>query len=131
MAVDDCGPQINPLIVAGQVQGGVVQGIGQALWEGTVYDDSGQLLTGTLLDYAMPRADHFPNLELGHTETPSPHHPIGVKGVGETGTIASTVTVYNAVMDALRPLGIDQLEMPLSPARVWAAIQEARPGESA
>ncbi len=131
VAVDDCGPQINPLIVAGQVQGGVVQGIGQALWEGTVYDDSGQLLTGTLLDYAMPRADHFPNLELGHTETPSPHHPIGVKGVGETGTIASTVTVYNAVMDALRPLGIDQLEMPLSPARVWAAIQEARPGESA
>lgn len=126
LAVDDCGPQINPLIVQGQVQGGVVQGIGQALWEGTVYDSNGQLLTGSLLDYAMPRADHFPNFELAHTETPSPHHPIGVKGVGETGTIASTVTVYNAVLDALRPLGIEHLEMPLSPARVWAAIQEAR-----
>ena len=126
LAIDDCGPQINPVIVQGQIHGGVVQGVGQALWEGAAYDDQGQLLTGSLMDYAIPRADGFPELEVDSTVTPSPHHPIGVKGVGETGTIASTITVYNAVMDALRPLGIDQIEMPLRPSRVWQAIQEAQ-----
>ncbi len=125
IAVDDCGPQINPVIVAGQVHGGVVQGIGQALWEEAVYDDSGQLVTGTMLDYAMPRADRLPEIEVLSTVTPSPHHPIGVKGIGEAGTIASTVTVYNAVLDALQPLGVDSVAMPLTPERVWRAIQES------
>jgi aerobic carbon-monoxide dehydrogenase large subunit len=126
IAVDDCGPHINPVIVAGQVHGGVVQGIGQALCEGAVYDDAGQLLTGTMMDYCMPRADMFPNFELDHTVTPSPHQPIGVKGIGEAGTIASTPTVYNAVIDALKPLGVEQMDMPLTPARVWQAIQDAQ-----
>ncbi len=126
VAVDDCGPQINPVIVAGQIHGGIVQGVGQALWEGAVYDENGQLLTGTMMDYAMPRADMFPQFELGFTVTPSPHHPIGVKGIGETGTIASTPTVYHAVLDALRPLNVEQLDMPLTAPRVWKAMQDAR-----
>jgi aerobic carbon-monoxide dehydrogenase large subunit len=125
VAVDDCGPQINPVIVEGQIHGGIVQGIGQALCEGVVYDDNGQLLTGSMMDYALPRADMFPKFELDHTVTPSPHHPIGVKGIGETGTIASTITVYNAVIDALTPLGVHQVNMPLTAPRVWQAIQEA------
>ncbi len=124
VAVDDCGPQINPMIVEGQVHGGVVQGAGQALWEGAVYDDNGQLLTGTMLDYALPRAHLVPDIETLATETPSPHNPLGVKGIGETGTIASTVTIYNAVIDALRPLGVTKLEMPLTPERVWRAIHQ-------
>ena len=126
VALDDCGPQINPVIVEGQVHGGVVQGIGQALWEEAVYDDAGQLVSGTMLDYALPRADQLPEIEVLSTVTPSPHHPLGVKGIGEAGTIASTVTVYNAVMDALRPLGVTTLDMPLTPERVWRAIQEAK-----
>ena len=126
VALDDCGPQINPVIVEGQVHGGVVQGIGQALWEEAVYDDDGQLVSGTMLDYALPRADGLPEIEVLSTVTPSPHHPLGVKGIGEAGTIASTVTVYNAVMDALRPLGVTTLDMPLTPERVWRAIQEAK-----
>ncbi len=125
IAVDDCGPQINPVIVNGQIHGGIVQGVGQALCEGVVYDENGQLLTGTMMDYVMPRADMFPKFEIDSTVTPSPHHPIGVKGIGETGTIASTPTVYNAVMDALKPLGIEQIDMPLTAPRVWAAIQHA------
>jgi carbon-monoxide dehydrogenase large subunit len=126
IAVDDCGPQINPVIVNGQIHGGIVQGIGQALCEGAVYNEDGQLLTGAMTDYAVPRADMFPTFEIDHTVTPSPHHPLGVKGVGETGTIASTPTVYNAVIDALRPLGVEQIEMPLTAPRVWAAIQSAK-----
>ena len=122
VAVDDCGPQINPVIVEGQVHGGVVQGIGQALWEEAVYDDNGQLLTGSLADYAIPRADVLPQIEVLSTVTPSPHHPLGVKGIGEAGTIASTATVYNAVIDALRPFRVDSLQMPLTPERVWRAI---------
>ena len=126
VALDDCGPQINPVIVEGQVHGGVVQGIGQALWEEAVYDDQGQLVSGSMLDYALPRADQLPEIEVLSTVTPSPHHPLGVKGIGEAGTIASTVTVYNAVLDALRPLGVKTLEMPFTPERVWRAIQEAK-----
>ena len=122
VAVDDCGPQINPMIVEGQVHGGVVQGAGQALWEGAVYDDNGQLLTGSLMDYAVPRAHQVPDIETISTVTPSPHNPLGVKGIGETGTIASTITIYNAVIDALRPLGVTKLDMPLTPERVWRAI---------
>jgi aerobic carbon-monoxide dehydrogenase large subunit len=122
VAVDDCGPQINPVIVEGQVHGGVVQGIGQALWEEAVYDENAQLLTGSLADYAIPRADGLPEIEVLSTVTPSPHHPLGVKGIGEAGTIASTCAVYNAVIDALRPFDVDNIRMPLTPERVWRAI---------
>ena len=125
-ALDDCGPQINPTIVEGQVHGGVVQGIGQALWEGAAYDDSGQLVTGSMLDYALPRADRLPPIDVISTVTRSPHHPLGVKGIGEAGTIASTAAVYNAVMDALKPLGVKRVDMPFTPERVWRAIQDAK-----
>ncbi len=124
LAADDCGPQINPMIVDGQVHGGVVHGAGQALWEGVVYDDNGQLLTGSLTDYALPRAHMFPDIETLSTVTPSPHNPLGVKGIGETGAIASTVTIYNAVIDALRPLGVTGIDMPLTPEKVWQAIRQ-------
>ena len=126
VAVDDCGRVINPMIVEGQIHGGIVQGIGQALWEGAVYDENAQLLTGSLMDYAIPKADYFPLFELAMTETPTNVNPLGVKGIGETGTIASTPAVYNAVMDALAPFGIGKLDMPLTPERVWRAIQSAR-----
>ncbi len=126
VAVDDCGRVINPMIVEGQIHGGVIQGVGQALWEGAAYDESGQLLTGSMMDYAIPKADYFPNLELAMTETPTNVNPLGVKGIGETGTIASTPAVYNAVMDALAPFGVAKLDMPLTPERVWRAIRDAR-----
>jgi carbon-monoxide dehydrogenase large subunit len=126
VAVDDCGPQINPVIVEGQVHGGVVQGIGQALWEEAVYDETGQLLTGSLTDYAIPRADLLPDVEVLSTVTPSPHHPLGVKGIGEAGTIASTCTIYNAVIDALEPFKVKAIQMPLTPERVWRAINDRR-----
>ncbi|MEZ5292458.1 MAG: molybdopterin cofactor-binding domain-containing protein [Vicinamibacterales bacterium] len=128
VCADDCGPQINPMIVEGQVHGGVVQGIGQALWEEAVYTDTGQLVTGSLMDYAIPRADVLVDIEVLHTVTPSPHHPLGVKGIGEAGTIASTCAVYNAVIDALRPMGIQDVRMPLTPERVWQAVQSAQKG---
>jgi carbon-monoxide dehydrogenase large subunit len=122
VAVDDCGRVINPLIVDGQVHGGLVQGIAQALWEGAAYSPEGQLLTGSMADYALPRAHMFPTFVTDRTETPSPHNPLGVKGVGETGTIASTPAIVNAVIDALRPLGVTHLDMPLTPERIWTAI---------
>ncbi len=128
VAVDDCGVQINPMIVEGQVHGGVVQGTGPVLWEGAVYDEDGQLLTGSLLDYAMPRADNFPDIEVLSNTTASPHHPLGVKGIGEAGTIASTAAVYNAAMDVLRPLGVNSVDMPLTPEKVWSAINQAQNG---
>ncbi len=128
VAVDDCGVQINPMIVEGQVHGGVVQGTGPVLWEGAVYDDDGQLLTGSMLDYAMPRADNFPDIEVLSNTTASPHHPLGVKGIGEAGTIASTAAVYNAAMDVLRPLGVNSVDMPLTPEKVWSAINQAQNG---
>jgi carbon-monoxide dehydrogenase large subunit len=130
VAVDDVGKKINPMIVDGQLHGGIAQGVGQALWEGAVYSDDGQLLTGSMLDYAVPRASWFPNLELDETVTPSPVNPIGVKGVGEAGTIASTAATANAVIDALSQLGIRHLDMPYSPQNVWRAIQNAKGGES-
>lgn len=126
IAVDDCGRAINPLIVDGQVHGGITQGLAQALFEAAVYDDQGQLLTGTMMDYAVPKASQVPVYATARTETPSPHHPLGVKGVGETGTIASTPAVVNAVLDALRPFGIRHLDMPLTASRIWEAIQQAR-----
>jgi aerobic carbon-monoxide dehydrogenase large subunit len=127
VAVDDCGHQINPMIVEGQVHGGVVQGIGQALWEQAVYAENGQLLTGSLADYAIPRADVLPDIEVLSTVTPSPHHPLGVKGIGEAGTIVSTCTVYNAVIDALEPFNVQSIQMPLTPERVFGAMS-ARKG---
>jgi carbon-monoxide dehydrogenase large subunit len=124
LAVDDVGNIINPMIVEGQVHGGLAQGIGQALWEGTVYDDAGQLLTASLLDYALPKAHNLPSFELDRTTTPCPHNPLGVKGVGEAGAIASPAAVVNAVVDALRPYGVRHLDMPLTPERVWRAIHQ-------
>jgi carbon-monoxide dehydrogenase large subunit len=126
VAVDDVGKVINPLIVDGQVQGGITQGVAQALWEGAAYDEQGQLLTSSMMDYAVPRADFLPKLEVERTETPTDLNPLGVKGAGETGTIASTPAVVNAVVDALAPLGIRHLDMPLTPERVWRAMQAAR-----
>ena len=121
-AVDDVGKVINPMLVEGQIQGGIVQGVGQALLEYGVYDENGQLLSGSFMDYAMPRADAFPMFNTSRTETPSPSNPLGVKGAGEMGTVASTVTVANAVMDALAPLGIRHLEMPLTAEKIYNAI---------
>lgn len=125
IAVDDVGNVINPMIVDGQVHGGIVQGVAQALWESAVYDDNGQLLTGSLMDYAIPRADLFPTIETDRTVTPSPVNPMGVKGAGEMGTIGSTPAIVNAVIDALSPLGIRHIDMPLTPQRVWSAIQHS------
>ncbi|HEX6288481.1 MAG TPA: xanthine dehydrogenase family protein molybdopterin-binding subunit [Herpetosiphonaceae bacterium] len=122
VAVDDVGRVINPLIVNGQIHGGIAQGLAQALYEGAVYAENGQLLTGSLMDYAIPRADMVPHYELSRTETPSPVNPMGVKGAGEAGTIASAATVSNAVIDALSHLGIRHLDMPYSAEKVWRAI---------
>ncbi len=126
-AVDDFGTIINPMIVEGQVHGGLAQGIGQALLENCVYDrQTGQLLTGSYMDYAMPRADDLPSFKLGTTCTPCSHNPLGTKGCGEAGAIGSPPAVINAVLDALRPLGVKDLDMPASPLRVWEAIQRAK-----
>ena len=125
VAVDDVGNVINPMIVDGQVHGGIVQGVAQALWEEAVYDDDGNLLTGSLLNYLVPSAAELPSFEVDRTVTPSPTNPLGVKGVGETGTIASTPAVVNAVLDALEPFGVTDIDMPTSPERVWRAIEEA------
>ena len=122
VCVDDVGNVINPMIVEGQVHGGLAQGIGQALWENAVYDDHGQLVTGTLLDYALPRAHNLPTFETDRTVTPCPHNPLGVKGVGEAGSIASPAAVTNAVVDALSPYGVTHLDMPLTPEKIWRAI---------
>ncbi|TMG48212.1 MAG: xanthine dehydrogenase family protein molybdopterin-binding subunit [Chloroflexi bacterium] len=126
VAVDDCGPVINPMIVDGQLHGAIAQGVAQALYEGVVYDRDGQLLTGNLTTYLLPTAADLPEFETDRTETPTPHNPMGVKGIGEGGTTGSTPAVVNAVMDALRPLGIHQLDMPLTPFRIWGAVQTAR-----
>jgi carbon-monoxide dehydrogenase large subunit len=125
--VDDVGRVINPLIVAGQVHGGIAQAVGQALMEQIVYDDDGQLLTGSFMDYALPRADDLPEIAT-HTDESSPCriNPLGAKGVGELGTVGATPTVVNAVLDALRPLGVTDIAMPATPERVWRAIREAR-----
>ncbi len=126
VAVDDCGPAINPMLIDGQVHGGIAHGIGQALYEQVVYDEDGQLVTGTFVDYALPTAAEIPTFETDRTETPSPVNSLGVKGVGEAGTIAATPAVLGAVTDALKPLGIDFMNMPLTPMRVWQAVEEAR-----
>ncbi|MEW6160878.1 MAG: molybdopterin cofactor-binding domain-containing protein, partial [Verrucomicrobiota bacterium] len=123
VAVDDCGPQINPLLVEGQVQGGIAHSLGQTLFERAVYDENGQLLTGEFMDYAIARAKDVPQYILGHTVTPSPSNPLGIKGVGEAGTIGATPAIANAVMDALSPLGVRHLDLPLTPEKIWRAIR--------
>jgi carbon-monoxide dehydrogenase large subunit len=127
VAVDDCGNVINPLLVDGQVQGGIAQGLSQALYEEMVYNEDGQPITGSLMDYAVPKAMHIPEFILDRTVTPTPVNPMGVKGVGEAGTIASTPCMVNAVCDALAPLGVNNIDMPLKPERVWRAITAATP----
>ena len=126
VAVDDCGKVINPLLVDGQLQGGIVQGLGQALYEEVVYDENGQLLTGSLMDYALPRAADLPRLTLARTETPTPVNPLGVKGIGEAGTIGSTPAVVSAVVDALAPFGVTHIDMPLTPQKIWRLCQEKK-----
>jgi carbon-monoxide dehydrogenase large subunit len=124
VAVDDAGRVVNPLIVEGQIHGGVAQGIAQALYEEAVYDEDGNLLTGTFVDYTPPSAADLPDIVVDRTETPARDHPLGVKGVGETGTIAATPAVVNAIVDALRPYGVHDVPMPCTPERVWRAIRE-------
>jgi aerobic carbon-monoxide dehydrogenase large subunit len=131
VAVDDCGRQVSPLLVDGQVHGGLTQGIAQALWEEVVYDADGQLITGSLMDYAIPKAEYLPMFENDRTETPSPLNPLGAKGIGELATIGSTPAIVNAVVDALAPFGIRHLDMPLKPQRIWGAIGQARPADAA
>jgi len=123
IAVDDVGNIMNPMIVDGQIHGGVAQGVGQALLEEVVYDEGGQMITGSYMDYAMPRADDLPMIETDNTVTPCPHNPLGVKGAGEAGTIGSTPAVVNAVVDALAHLGVSDIQMPLKPQTVWKAMQ--------
>jgi carbon-monoxide dehydrogenase large subunit len=125
VAVDDVGNVINPMIVDGQLHGGLAQGIGQALWENAVYDETGQLVSASRMDYALPRAHNLVAFELDRTVTPCPHNPLGVKGVGEAGAIASPAAVVNAVMDALAPWSIRHVDMPLTAEKVWRAIREA------
>ncbi len=126
VAVDDCGRVISPLLVEGQVHGGLAQGIGQALWEEVVYDESGQLLTGSLQDYAIPFARRLPAYETDRTETTTPLNPLGAKGIGEMATISSTPCIVNAVMDALAPFGIRHIDMPLRPEKIWHAIEQSK-----
>ncbi len=126
VAVDDCGNVINPMIVEGQLHGGIAQGIAQALFEEVVYDEDGNLKTGTMLDYTIPTANEIPSMSLDSTVTPSPTNELGVKGIGEAGTIAASAAVINAVVDALSPLGIKHVDMPASPDRLWRQMQEGR-----
>jgi aerobic carbon-monoxide dehydrogenase large subunit len=126
VAVDDCGPAINPKLIDGQIHGGIVHALGQALFERIHYDEGGQLVTGTFVDYALPSAADVPSFETDRTETPSPVNSLGVKGVGEAGTIAASPAVLNSVVDALRPLGVTFLDMPLSPQNIWSQIQLAQ-----
>jgi len=124
LAVDDCGPAINPNLIEGQIHGGIVHGVGQALFEQVAYDENGQLETGSFVSYALPSAAEVPSFETDRTETPSPVNSLGVKGVGEAGTIAARAAVTHAGIDALRPVGVEFINLPLTPIRVWETIQE-------
>jgi carbon-monoxide dehydrogenase large subunit len=126
VVVDDVGRVVNPLICEGQVQGGLAQGIGQALLEQVAYDrESGQLVSSTFGEYCMPRADDLPDFRMDFHEVPCRTNPLGVKGVGEAGSVGAPPTVINAILDALRPLGVDHLDMPATPARVWESVRRA------
>ncbi len=130
--MDDFGIVINPMIVEGQVHGGIAQGLGQAMMEACAYDpESGQLVTGSYMDYAMPRADDVPSYKLDTRETPCTHNPLGVKGCGEAGAIGAPAALMNAITDALQPFGINDLPMPASPQTVWKAIQNAKQKKAA
>jgi carbon-monoxide dehydrogenase large subunit len=124
VAVDDCGNVLNPLLVEGQVHGGIAQSVGQAMLEEAVYDEHGQLITGELMDYAIPRADSMPWMETHRTVTPSPVNPLGVKGVGEAGTIGATPAIVNAVVDALAPFGVRHVDMPVKRERIWKLMRK-------
>jgi aerobic carbon-monoxide dehydrogenase large subunit len=125
--VDDCGRAVNPMILHGQTHGGIAQGVGQALWESCAYDPAtGQLLSATLMDYAVPRADALPRFTTAISEVPSTSHPLGLRGGGEGGTTPALGAVVNAICDALAELGIEHIELPATPARVWQAIRDAR-----
>jgi carbon-monoxide dehydrogenase large subunit len=124
IAVDDCGTPINPLLIAGQVHGGIAQGIGQALYEEAIYDESGQLVTGSLMDYALPTAAMVPGFEMDHTVTTTPNNPMGAKGVGEAGTIGAAAAVVNATVDALSHLGVRHIDMPLKAEKIWRIMQD-------
>jgi carbon-monoxide dehydrogenase large subunit len=126
VAIDDCGNIINPMIVQGQVHGGLTQGIAPAMYEELIYDEDGNILNGTLMDYLVPTAVESPKWETGHTVTPSPHHPIGAKGVGESPTVGAPPAFANAIVDALSPFGIKHLDIPITPFKVWKAIQQAK-----
>ena len=130
IAVDDCGVRINPMIVEGQVHGGLADGVGMALMQVITYDEAGNCLGGSFMDYLLPTSLECPSWELGETVTPCPHHPIGAKGVGESATVGSPAAVVNSVVDALGPFGLRHADMPLTPANVWSAIQgrPVRPG---
>ena len=125
VAVDDCGVQINPMIVEGQVHGGLTDGVGLALMEQLAFDEDGNCLGASLMDYLIPTALEVPDWETGHTVTPSPHHPLGAKGIGESATVGSPPAIVNAVCDALAPLGVRHIDMPCTPGRVWDAMQAA------
>ena len=132
VAVDDCGVRINPMIVEGQVHGGLADGVGMALMQAITYDTQGNCLAGSFMDYLLPTSVECPSWELGETVTPCPHHPVGAKGVGESATVGSPAAVVNAVMDALRPFGVRHADMPLTPANVWSPCRAAppqRPGD--
>jgi carbon-monoxide dehydrogenase large subunit len=123
IAVDDCGVRINPMIVEGQIHGGLAEGIGMALMQIIAFDEEGNCLGGSFMDYLIPSSMEVPDLELGATVTPSPHHPLGAKGVGESATVGSPPCVINAVIDALEPYGVRHMDMPATPGRVWDAMQ--------
>ncbi|MGH3438638.1 MAG: molybdopterin cofactor-binding domain-containing protein, partial [Sciscionella sp.] len=131
VAVDDCGRILNPLLVHGQQQGGVAQGMSQALWEGYDYDPDGNPMTATLADYTVPTAVEVPMFEVSNTETPTTRNPLAAKGIGESATVGSTPAVHNAVIDALSHLGIRHLDMPCTPMRVWRAVTDAEAGRFA
>jgi carbon-monoxide dehydrogenase large subunit len=124
--VDDAGTIVNPLLAEGQLHGSLAQGYGQALMERIVYDESGQLVTGTLMDYALPHADDMPAVTIEKMHTPSPRNPLGAKGLGEAGCIAIPPAVVNAAVDALAPFGVSHLDMPLTPERLWTAMRDGR-----
>ena len=127
VGVDDVGTILNPMVVEGQIVGGIVQGIGQALFEQAVYDNSGNLVSGTLQDYAMPRAMHLPDIETDHIVTPTPSNLLGTKGAGESGTIGSPASIANAVSDALESFGVSHIDLPITDEKVWQSISEATP----
>ncbi len=124
-AVDDVGTIINPMLVEGQIHGALTQGLAQALWEEALYDENGNPLSASLMDYMVPTAEEVPEFEVDHVVTPSPENSLGAKGAGETGTVGAPPAVVNAVLDALSPRGVTALDMPLTPERVWNAIKEA------